>query len=311
MPLHVQPLERLAVDGRRLGAVAGHHERGEEGQQDTRQLRMLRGLVGLGVVEAVVRLEGVAEGEVRGHARGAVVLVVQRGLVGAGQGVLHPAVTALAGKAQAETGDTGLRQVQRELVGLRAERAETGGDGTTPFARGLAGDEIDGTGERVAAIERALRATQHLDALEIDHVEHGTLRLAEIHAVQVHADGRVPEERGVVLHAAADGDLGRGGVARRARHGEVRGQIVQRLDVAQTALFHGIRLEGGDGDGHVLQALAALLGGDDDFVDVVSLGGHCRGRVQGGRDRSCKHEVAGVEGTGHGKASGFGKMRSN
>ena len=91
---------------------------------------------------------------------------------GAGQRVLHPAIALTAGEPQANAGDTHLGQLERELVVLGAVVAKACRRRTAPLAGGLAGNEIHGTGQCVAAIERALRAAEHFDALQVHHVEH-------------------------------------------------------------------------------------------------------------------------------------------
>ena len=49
---------------------------------------------------------------------------------------------------------------------------------------------FDRTADGVAAIERALRAAQHLDPLDVVDVEHRCLRAVEIDVVKVDADAR-------------------------------------------------------------------------------------------------------------------------
>jgi hypothetical protein len=65
------------------------------------------------------------------------------------------------------------------------------------FAGGLLRGHVDRAARGVAPEQRALRAAQHLDALEVGDVEHGADRLAHEHAVDVEADLRVREQRGL------------------------------------------------------------------------------------------------------------------
>ena len=226
MPLHVQLLEGVPIDGGSF-LTTGSDKRGEERQKGTRQLRVLRSLVRLRPVEAVVRLEVLTESEVGRQTGRLRVLVVQRGVHRGGQRVLHPAIALAAGEPQADAGDAHLGQFERELIGLGAVVAKACRRRTAPLAGGLAGDEVHRTSQRIAAIERALRAAEHFDALQIHHVEHRTLRLTEVDAVEIHANGGVPEQSWVGLHTATDGDLRGRGVTRSAGHGEVGGQRVE------------------------------------------------------------------------------------
>ena len=164
MALHVQLLEGVRIDGGSF-LPASSDKRGKERQHRAGQLRVLRSLVSLRPIETVIRLEVFAEREVRREARCLRVLVVQRGMGGARQGVLHPTIALAAGQTKAKTGNAHLGQIQRELVGLGAIVAEAQRCVTTPFAARLAGDEVHGTGQRIAPIQRALRAAEHFDAL--------------------------------------------------------------------------------------------------------------------------------------------------
>src|SRR5690606_21072562 len=75
------------------------------------------------------------------------------------------------------------------------------------FARRLLGDDVNSASQRVAAIQSALRATQNFDALDIGDVEEAALRLAEVNAVHVHADGRFPAHRRVQRGRATNNNL--------------------------------------------------------------------------------------------------------
>jgi len=68
------------------------------------------------------------------------------------------------------------------------------------FAR----DDADGATDGVAAEQRALRALQDLDTLDIEQVLIGTDGARVIDTVHVHANARIEIERKVVLTNATD-----------------------------------------------------------------------------------------------------------
>jgi hypothetical protein len=51
-----------------------------------------------------------------------------------------------------------------------------------------------------------LRATQHFDALQIENVEDRPEVLADVDAIDVQADGRIPVQGRVLLRGTADRD---------------------------------------------------------------------------------------------------------
>jgi len=70
--------------------------------------------------------------------------------------------------------------------------------------RQAARDVFYGPADRVAAIERALRPAQHLDALDIVDIQHRGLRPVEIDVVEIDADALLEPRNGVLLADAAD-----------------------------------------------------------------------------------------------------------
>src|SRR5690606_24834106 len=139
-----------------------------------------------------------------------------------------------------------------------------------PLARRLGGDDVHRARQGVAAVKRALRTAQHFHALDVGHVEEAALRLAEIHAVQIQADGRLPGHRRVQRGGAANGNLGHGGVGRAALDLHVRREGAKLVKRGDVAALQKLLADGGNRDGNILQVLLATLGGDDDIAQAVS-----------------------------------------
>ena len=67
-----------------------------------------------------------------------------------------------------------------------------------------AGHIFDRAADRVAAVKRALRTAQHLDALDVVDVEHRRLRAVEVDVVEIEADALLETRDRVLLANAAD-----------------------------------------------------------------------------------------------------------
>src|SRR3546814_2855844 len=67
----------------------------------------------------------------------------------------------------------------------------------------------DGAAKAVAAEQRALRATQHLDRFQVDEVEHAADAARDIDIVDIEADARLGAERGFGRADAANEEIGR------------------------------------------------------------------------------------------------------
>ena len=122
-------------------------------------------------------------------------------------------------------------------------------------------DDVDRPADHVAAEERALRTLEHLDPLHVEGVEGHGRRAADIDLVQEDRGAGIAGRAPVRGADAADGHA-------RLRGGEgvelqARRQPGHVLDLADARLLAPLGAEGGDGHRHVLQALAAPLGGDD------------------------------------------------
>src|SRR5690606_22447802 len=98
------------------------------------------------------------------------------------------------------------RQVVAPLELEAIEVAVRGLDESAPAAGGLLRNHADRTAEAVLAEERALRAAQHLDALDVHQVEGRTEERAVVDVVDVYADARLEREQQVLLSHAPDLD---------------------------------------------------------------------------------------------------------
>src|SRR5690606_5610624 len=161
----------------------------------------------------------------------------------AGQ-VLGPAVHGLLARCDARAQDAPLRQVHVQpadpVIVVAAGDLRTAAE----LAGGRTGDEVDGAAFGVAAEQRALRAAQHFDALDVDHVHDAALSFAEIHVVEIQTDRRIHPDRRLARHRAADA-YGRD--AGGARVG-AREQVWRRGAEVECALHAaGLELLGGDG----------------------------------------------------------------
>lgn len=274
MPLQVQRLERRPVDaGRGLPPLGDDDARKAEVALHgrTHHLRETRVLVGTALVVAVVHLQVAAEVEVERNAPAPGVAIVEFADRTAGRR-LDPAVALLGSQADGGTQRSELGQVERNLAHRGAVVARLERGRAAELAARLARDEVDRAGQRIAAVERALRAAQDFDALEVDEVEDGTLHLADVHAVDVHAHRRLPEQGWVGGHRPADGDLGRGRVAGRLADLHVgcnRRQVGHVGDAARFELAFGDRR---GGDRHVPQLLGAALRRDLDLLHLAFVG---------------------------------------
>ena len=138
---------------------------------------------------------------------------------------------------------------------------------------GAAGDQADRAADRIAALERALRAAQDLDPLEIEQVEIGAGQRGIIDVVDIHADagliGRVKSTWPTPRIEAADRGAERGALLAQ-RH--VRRLVGDFGEAALAALLEQCGGHRGDRERRVLQPLLAELGGDDDVLLPARLG---------------------------------------
>ena len=123
-------------------------------------------------------------------------------------------------------------------------------------------EDVERAADRVPAVERALRAAQDLDAVEVHEIGEHHRRAREVNAV--HVDGRagVGAREDRVGPDAADRELAVAGVLREGQGRRLAGQVLDRLRLASTQLLRG---QDADGERRRLQlALARLRRRDDD-----------------------------------------------
>ena len=131
------------------------------------------------------------------------------------------------------------------------------------------GHEIDRAGEAVAPVERALRALDDLDALDVEQVEIEPGPARDIDAVEEDLDVVHVAEK-VVLREAAD-RRDREIFADQRVEDEPRGQRRDIAQVADTGRLDVLRGEGRDRDRDRLQAFGGLAGRHDDFLELESV----------------------------------------
>ena len=184
--------------------------------------------------------------------------------------------------------------VGQALVGVEVPapapaRAGFEGEPAGLFAARRPGDDVDRAADRVASVEGALRAAQHFDALDVRQVPVLSDLAPEVDAVDVDADAGVGGDEVILQADAADERVGGRGVAgREARHVQVRNELADVDQVGDALPLKLLAGKGGDRDGHLVDALLALLGGDgdllEDLLDVTLLGRNGRvGSRVGGR----------------------------
>ncbi len=237
-----------------------------------------RGVVGFGVAVAqqdrnVVRDLELQPGANRPVLVGADLLVVIDGV-----GEVAVALAQLAFDierdpvAEAEGGVT--------LVGLGVEPAIAGLDLGRGRGAGIGGRHQDRAARGVAAKQRALRALQDLNALDVGQVKGGRFRVGDKEAIHIDADIRAAARGGDGGADAADGRLGEA-----ARAVETQGGR-QARNVRQLDHVRGFQLRGadrGDRDRNVTGPFVAALGRDDDFGHRALRVGRLSAR-DGGRD---------------------------
>ena len=137
-------------------------------------------------------------------------------------------------------------------------------------------DQIDSAGQRIASEQGALRAAQHLGALQVHQVHHAADGPGDVDAVHIDADRRVGIDDEVQLSDAAY-------EYRRRRRESARGSGLLNVDIgrglrnvgdievaAKIHLVFGVR---GHRDGRVLQRFLAPSRRHHDFLDGEGVGG--------------------------------------
>ena len=246
--------------------------------------------VGLGGLPAELQFAGehigaadlgaITHQRVRGDDRGnASVVGRSRGAAKAGEGAargLVVGVEAFAGVLDdGQTCREGVAHgyVQCELQFLRvriirAELAVVAFDVAEELAEyGLLGGERDGATGGVLAEQRALRAAEDFDLLEVEHLDELRLHVVEGEVIDRDTDrgvfGDQNRDESGTAHTAAD-----------RVEAYLRGQddvgrhLAEGRDVMLEAVLDLLGGQGGDGDREILLGHAALGAGDDDLFDA-------------------------------------------
>jgi hypothetical protein len=166
---------------------------------------------------------------------------------------------------------------------------------------GLPREHADRAAGAVTAEERALRAAQHLDALNVDQAHDGARRARHEDVVDVVADAALAG--GAAAAADAPNLERRRRVTRAARalDVEVRRDRRELEHVFDAAQLERVAVEAHDGDRRVLEIQLAALRRDDDLLELLrfdrvsrSERGADRGRQRGcalnGQLECCSHE---------------------
>jgi hypothetical protein len=227
----------------------------------------------------------------------AVLLEEVHAVVAAEQGIVPVAVRAADVGAERAAGVFAERAGHVvQVPGVAVLAAVAGGDVELEAVARLAGRDDHRAGHRVAAVEGALRALQDLDLADVGELLVERVRVRLQHAVDHEREIRLRVTAGV---DAADRDLqvaGLGGLHLRNTGGQ-GDEVLRPLDARGLDLG---RAEGAHGHRHVLQALLALAGGDDDFLELGLGGARLGGREDaddaGGNERrlaeACRHAGA-------------------
>ena len=242
-------------------------------------------------------------------ARPVIVGAVLQVLAGQGLVVDVPAVgQELAGDANAQL-VRHQRQVHHQLLVL----VDAAVDGAGQVRRNRAADgrevglvrqEADGAAFGAGAVERALRAAEHLDAVEVKKawLRHALVAVLgdDRHVVQVDADRRVADGG---THAADRDVVLSGAVMRRERNpGQDARDVLIVLDVVRRQF---LAADHADAGGDLPGVLAAAVGRDRDLLDLLRLLGQPAGfggRARGKRVRAKIGRAGdGVAGTGPGR----------
>ncbi len=187
-----------------------------------------------------------------------------------GQGPLH------------QGADIGGSEIAQPDLGLGAERVTR-----------IAGDDPQGAGAGIAAIERALGPAQHLHPLQVVELHHRADLAGDVDVVHIDRHHRLLDR--IALADAAQG-VGLGGVADGdPADREVRDLARQVADGVHLAVRQGLGAEGRDGDGGVLQVGLTPLGGDHQFLDgpAGGVGGDLRASGGGGSGAGCQGDERG------------------
>jgi len=156
-----------------------------------------------------------------------------------------------------------------------------GAEAGVALGGGGVGDDVHRAAGGVAAVQRALRAAQHLDARDVEHRALGGDRVGVGHFVDIDADRRGVVARVFAGADAADAEL-RLAAAELAVDLHVGHDVLDVVDDVDALFLQRLAADHAERDAHVLAGLRAALGGDD---DVFEHGGVGRGGGRFGRRR--------------------------
>ena len=148
-------------------------------------------------------------------------------------------------------------------------------------------DEVDGTADGVTAVQRALRASQHLDPLDVEQTAFGRCdtEVFRVHAVQIGGDARIAAQCAEVPADTADRH-----VIRLDHRG--RNVLLQVFLVADTEVFEHLTGERSDRNGRVADRGLFPFRGDDHFLDLASV--RCTGVVASAAETDCAMKAADI-----------------
>ena len=165
-------------------------------------------------------------------------------------------------------------------------------------------DEVDRAADRILAVERALRAAQHLDPLQIDGIERRAGRFRDRHAVEIEPDRLIAREAGIRRRREpAHRDHRTEAVADRLVDLDIGDHRLRIVDGLHPGAFERRVGQSGHRDRHVDQPLFAALRGHHDIgadragLRLIGFGGcglRLRDRGRRGRSQTESHQFAGV-----------------
>ena len=247
-------------------------------------------LIQLAVVIGVVHHKAVAQMPAQSTAPGPAIQAVEISATGV---VVIEAVPVFEHKAHGGIEATGAFanltnrvKIDISLQGAGAVIANTYRNVGGKFTQGLAGNHIQRTRRGVAAIERALRPAQNLDALDLGNVHGGTQHFADIHTVDIHAHRRV--QRNIIGAASGNATNAHAQGASRTGNGctaHTGNGAKHIFCVSNAAFLDGIAGQCGNGDRRILQGFDTSLGGDQNFFQHLCRRAQRLGNGQGDGDR--------------------------
>jgi hypothetical protein len=150
--------------------------------------------------------------------------------------------------------------------------------------------DVDRAADRVAAEQRALRPAQHLETLDVQHIEQRAHAACEVNAIDVDAHAGFERRREIVLPDSADvhgRDRSRRAVPRIVLDRDVR-RVAGNIDeILNPTAFQIGGAERSDRDWRILQRLGALARRHEHFLQYLSVRFHGYGpdRRRRGLDR--------------------------